>query len=428
MNYQFVDVCVLKLQAGNGGNGALAWRREAHYPQGGPFGGDGGKGGDIIIIGDQNLNNLFHLRNLKTIRAENGVNGASKIQHGAKGQDKIIKVPCGTVVTDLQTGIKICDIVQDGQSFLLCKGGKGGKGNYFFKSSINQAPSLWERGDLGAGLTVKLEIQSIADVGLFGFPNAGKSTFLSNISNAKPKIASYPFTTLEPVLGAVAHRNQKLVFADVPGLIENAANGAGLGHDFLKHLNRCKILIHLIAADDELGIVNSYQVIANEIQQYSAALAAKPTILVINKIDLNYDQAAYEQLINLTKQEVFLISTANKNNMNDLLDRVFQTHDQLMKQVEAGVYEINNTNFPTKNQQTELQISFGKSGWNVEHPEIAYWIHKIPQDTIDNKFRLKAKLAKYQLTEKLLASGAQKNDQIHAYGLVWSFLTDHDYD
>ncbi|WP_391591658.1 GTPase Obg [[Mycoplasma] cavipharyngis] len=426
MNQQFIDVCILKLQAGNGGNGALAWRREAHYPQGGPFGGNGGNGGDIVIVGDQNLNNLFHLRHLKTIKADNGVNGATKIQHGANGANKIIKVPCGTVVIDLATNEKICDIVFHQQSQKLCQGGKGGRGNFYFKSATNQAPSLYERGDLGETLNVKLEIQSIADVGLFGFPNAGKSTFLSQISNAKPKIAAYPFTTLEPVLGLVEHHQEKLVFADIPGLIENAAQGCGLGHDFLKHLNRCKILIHLIATDNELDLVTSYQIISKEIAQYSSLLANKPTIIAINKIDLGFDQKQYEQLITLSKKNVFLISSEKQTNFQSLLDCVFQTFKQLQQQIEQKVLEINNT-ISKQEEKIDLKIIKNESGWSIQHPHIAYWIHKIPQNTIDNRLRLKQKLAKYQIETKLLALGAKKNDQIFAYGLTWSFLTNNDY-
>lgn len=428
MNKQFVDFCIIKLEAGDGGNGALAWRREAHYSHGGPFGGDGGDGGNIVLVGDHNLNNLFHLRNYKRIKANNGQNGATKICHGAKGENKVIKVPCGTVITDLATQERLCDIVYHNQEQLICKGGKGGKGNFFFKSSINQAPSLHERGDLGEIRIIQLEIYSIADVGLLGFPNAGKSTFLAHVSNAKPKIAPYPFTTLQPVLGTVEFNNQKLVFADIPGLVENAASGVGLGHDFLRHINRCKILIHLIDATDLLGLVNSYLIIRNEIKKYSQAIAAKPYLIAINKIDLNYDKTEYEKLVTVSNHEVFLISGMYNQNIQKLLAAAFLKHNQIQKQIEKNVLEINQIIKPEKIISHGVQIIQNSSGWDIKHPQIAYWIHKIPQNTIDNQLRLKQKLNKFNLEKKLLEAGAIKNDQIHAYGLTWSFLTNNDYD
>lgn len=241
---QFVDECVLTLKAGNGGNGVVSWRREAHYPEGGPWGGDGGNGGSIILIGDHNINTLFDLRNKKNIFAQNGENGQTKMATGRNGQDYLIKVPLGTSVYDFDTNELITDILKSGQTYEICKGGKGGRGNAFFKSSFNKAPTLFENGDIGEERKVFLKLKYVADVGIIGFPNAGKSSLVTALTNARPRIANYQFTTLVPILGTTKINDKDIVFADIPGLIEGASEGKGLGHDFLKHIERCQILIH----------------------------------------------------------------------------------------------------------------------------------------------------------------------------------------
>lgn len=426
---QINDFCYLKVKAGNGGDGALAWRREAHVAKGGPFGGDGGDGGDVIFVGDENVNNLFHLRNLKKITAKNGENGANKGMHGHKAENLYIKVPCGTIITDSSGQHKFFDIVYHNQEQLICKGGKGGRGNLFFKSNQNQAPTLYERGDLGEELEIKLEIQSIADVGLLGFPNAGKSTFLASFSNAKPKIAPYPFTTLKPVLGVIEHNNTKLVFADIPGLIENAHQGSGLGFDFLKHLNRCQVLLHLIDANDEHGIVGAFKIIDNEIKQYSHDLYSKPRIIAINKCEHDISEEVITELMRVSGKNIHLISLKNNTNTQQLLNELFTLVTKVKNKIKSDeVLEINTNNIRSKTPDLiEVVVEKNQYGYNVIHPNLAYWVYKIPQNTIGNRLRLKQKFQTWKVNEKLIEAGAQKGDTISCYGLVWTFLNHEHY-
>lgn len=289
----FVDRVSVKLKAGNGGNGIVSFRREAHVPLGGPNGGDGGNGGSIYFVVDTNKSTLLDLRYNKKIVAKNGENGKSKKMHGAKGADVYVKVPQGTLIKDANTNELICDLCQVDQSYEVCKGGKGGRGNYHFASGKDNAPEYAEQGTLGESKDVVLELKLLADVGLIGFPSVGKSTLLSVVSKARPEIADYPFTTLVPNLGVVQVKDgRSFVMADLPGLIEGASQGKGLGIQFLKHIERCRVLVHVIdmGANDGRDPIEDYRIINEELKQYHMRLSERPQIVVANKMDLDNAQ------------------------------------------------------------------------------------------------------------------------------------------
>lgn len=287
---KFFDEAKVEVIAGDGGNGAASFRREKFIPFGGPDGGDGGRGGSIWAIADRNLNTLIDFRYTRIFRAERGENGRGADCYGRGGDDMELRVPVGTVVSDLQTGEIIADLDRDGKRVLIAKGGQGGLGNLHFKSSTNRAPRQCTPGQVGEHRELKLELKVLADVGLLGLPNAGKSTFIRAVSSAKPKVADYPFTTLHPNLGVVRVDHQRsFVIADIPGLIEGAAEGAGLGLRFLKHLQRTGLLLHLVDIapfDPEADPLRDAKAILKELRKYDQSLYAKPRWLVINKIDL----------------------------------------------------------------------------------------------------------------------------------------------
>lgn len=295
----FVDEVRIYVQAGNGGNGSVAFRREKFVPNGGPAGGDGGKGGDIIFVVDSGLNTLMDFRHQRHYRARDGEPGGNNNRHGADAEDVVVRVPPGTLVTDEQ-GRLIADLVNSGESQVVAHGGRGGKGNSHFVSSVHRAPRVAERGQPGEALWVNLELNLLADVGLVGFPNAGKSTLISVVSKARPKIADYPFTTLVPNLGVVDGYGDPFVIADVPGLIEGAHMGAGLGDTFLRHLKRTRVLVHIVDLTPLEGRdpVTDYRIIEHELAAFSPQLASRPVIVVGNKIDVD---GAYENLEKLQR-------------------------------------------------------------------------------------------------------------------------------
>jgi GTP-binding protein len=292
---KFIDEATIKIYAGDGGNGVATFRREKYEPMGGPSGGDGGRGGSVFFEADQNLNTLVDYRYTRTLKAQRGENGRSAECYGAKGDDLILKVPVGTVISDKATGESYADLSQHGDRALLAKGGKGGLGNIHFKSSINRAPRQCTKGEPGEEFELYLELKVLADVGLLGMPNAGKSTFIRSVSAAKPKVADYPFTTLHPNLGVVrVGENQSFVIADIPGLIEGASEGAGLGHQFLRHLARTTLLLHLVDIapfDPAINPVDEARAIVNELKKYDEFLYQKPRWLILNKIDMLEDVA-----------------------------------------------------------------------------------------------------------------------------------------
>ncbi len=287
---QFIDEALIHVRAGDGGNGSAAFRREDGVPRGGPSGGDGGNGGSVIVVADSHLSSLLDYKYKRHYKADRGEDGRSKDQYGAAGEDLVLKVPVGTVIYDQETNEPLVDLDEDGAQFVLAKGGIGGKGNIHFKSPWNQAPTKAEPGTPGEERNVRLELKLLADVGLLGYPNVGKSTFISRVSRAKPKVADYPFTTLVPNLGVVRLSDERtFVIADIPGLIEGASEGAGLGHQFLRHVERCRVLLHIVEATFTTGPDRSpladFDVINGELAQYAPELADKPQVVVLNKVD-----------------------------------------------------------------------------------------------------------------------------------------------
>ncbi|KFF72562.1 GTPase CgtA [Pectobacterium brasiliense] len=323
---KFVDEATILVVAGDGGNGCVSFRREKYIPNGGPDGGDGGDGGDVYLLADENLNTLIDYRFEKSFRAERGQNGQSRDCTGKRGKDITIKVPIGTRVLDQGTGEVLGDMTRHQQSLMVAKGGWHGLGNTRFKSSVNRAPRQKTSGTKGEERELTLELLLLADVGMLGLPNAGKSTFIRAVSAAKPKVADYPFTTLVPSLGVVRmDSEQSFVVADIPGLIEGASEGAGLGIRFLKHLERCRVLLHLVdlAPIDESDPIENAKIIINELEQYGAGLAEKPRWLVFNKVDLIDKAEAEKRAKEIAAalgwdDKYYLISAANREGVNPL--------------------------------------------------------------------------------------------------------------
>ncbi|MCI0476878.1 MAG: GTPase ObgE [Anaerolineales bacterium] len=317
----FFDEAKIFVQAGNGGNGCVSFRREKFVPHGGPNGGHGGNGGDVILVVSPHLNTLFNLRKHPHWIAERGAHGQGSDKHGKNGADLLVPVPRGTMARDMETGELIADLVHADDRTIVARGGRGGRGNSAFASSTNQAPRWAEKGEPGGERTIVLELKLIADVGIIGLPNAGKSTFLASITAARPKIADYPFTTLVPNLGVAIVDDRDIVLADIPGLIEGAHAGTGLGDKFLRHIERTRVLIHLLdgSSDDPLAAFNT---INRELDQYSAHLAEKPQIVGFNKMDLPDAQARWQKLQKAFAKrqiEAYAISAATGQGVRDLL-------------------------------------------------------------------------------------------------------------
>ena len=336
---KFIDEVQVSFVSGDGGDGCSSFRREKFVPKGGPSGGDGGKGGDVILISDSNINTLSSFRYKKFLKAENGQNGQNKDKYGKSGLDLIIKVPIGTIVSSLETNQIIVDMDQDKKKHILIRGGSGGLGNIHFKSSTNQTPTKFTRGSKGEQIDCKLELKILADVGLVGLPNAGKSSFVRKVSHAKPKVADYPFTTIDPSIGTVDYSLTKtFTVADIPGIIKGASDGVGLGIKFLKHLQRTKILIHLIDTshmhNDVITskIIDDFDTINKELTLFSKEIYSKKNFLVFNKIDLweseNIETFKHHLIKFFTekkgfsKENIFFISCLNNNGIKSLLDRI----------------------------------------------------------------------------------------------------------
>ena len=334
----FVDRAKIFIKSGKGGDGAVSFRREPFVPEGGPDGGDGGKGGDVIFQADENLRTLMDFRYKRKDEAENGQNGMKKKRYGKNGQDLVIKVPVGTVVIDEESGLVMKDLTEHGQSFVAAKGGKGGKGNVKYTTSTRQAPNFAEAGGFAKERSVILEMKLIADVGLVGFPNVGKSTLLSVATSARPKIANYHFTTIEPNLGVVQIFDTSFVMADIAGIIEGAHEGAGLGHKFLKHIERTKVLIHVVdvSGSESREPVEDFDKILTELEMYSPKLLRKPQIVVANKIDLISEEdpryIAFKEHVESKGYKVFPMSAPINIGVHEVLAEAAGRLQQLLQQ------------------------------------------------------------------------------------------------
>jgi GTP-binding protein len=332
----FVDECGLTVQAGDGGNGAVAFRREKYVPMGGPAGGDGGRGGSVVFVGDEGLGTLQDLTHQRTIVAQHGADGANKDMHGRAGEDVEVRVPLGTVASDAESGAVLFEITAHRQREVVARGGRGGRGNRHFATPVDRAPRRAEPGATGERRRLKLELKVMADVGLLGFPNVGKSTFISTVSRAKPRIADYPFTTLEPRLGVVVLNERSpgekrtFVLADIPGLIAGASEGAGLGHRFLRHVERTRLLLHLVTLAYEPGRdpLSDYDTLRTELERFDPALAERPEIVVLTKADLPEVRDAYPDLKTRFAERgktLHLVSSATHEGLSALLEEIFDS-------------------------------------------------------------------------------------------------------
>lgn len=362
---KFIDEALIHVEAGDGGSGCVSFRREKFIPKGGPDGGDGGDGGDVYLIADENLNTLIDYRFEKRFAAQRGENGRSSDCTGKRGRDITLRVPVGTRAIDNDTKEILGDLTKHGAKMLVAKGGYHGLGNTRFKSSVNRAPRQKTLGTPGEKRDLQLELMLLADVGMLGLPNAGKSTFIRAVSAAKPKVADYPFTTIVPSLGvARVGADRSFVIADIPGLIEHASEGAGLGIRFLKHLERCRVLIHLvdIAPIDESDPADNIAIIENELFQYSEKLADKPRWLVFNKIDTMSDEEAQERAKDITErlgfdEDYFLISAATGKNVSDLTNEIMDFIEANPREVEEENKEVEDVKFKWDDYHQQAMVN-----------------------------------------------------------------------
>lgn len=358
----FVDKTTIEIRGGDGGNGVVSFRHEIYVDKGGPDGGDGGNGGDVIIAGSRNQNTLATFRYQKELVAQPGKPGSKQKKHGRSGKDLRVMVPVGTVITD-ENGVERADITYDGQEVVVAKGGKGGFGNAHFISSRRQTPRIAEKGEPGEEFEATMELKMIAEVGLIGLPNAGKSTLLSRITNAKPEIANYAFTTIRPNLGvADISKEQSVLIADIPGLIEGASEGKGLGDEFLRHVERTKVLVHLVDAYQD-DIAATYQVIRDELKAYKIDLSGKPEIIAINKVEGLDEEIINDQIATLKKvaakdTPIFAISAASGQNLKDLL---YKIGDVVSQTVEAEV--------DAEEEMPVITLSDTDDAWSVEQTD-----------------------------------------------------------
>ena len=409
----FLDKAKIKILSGKGGNGAVAWRREKYVDKGGPAGGDGGRGGDVYFVADESMTTLMDFKYKSIYKAENGENGRPKSQHGRGGRDLYIKVPLGTIVKDPENDKIIADMTEPDSKVLVAKGGRGGRGNCRFATAQKRAPQFCEPGEPGIERDLELELKLIADVGLLGMPNAGKSTLISVISEAKPKIADYPFTTLVPHLGVVKRPSgDGFVVADIPGLIEGASEGIGLGHEFLRHVERCRFLIHVIDISQENPFEN-YEKINNELKKHSERLANLYQVIALNKID-SVDEDVQQEYFNKFKKvssDVFLISAATKQNIKQFMDFIMQKVDEIPKPEFKVDVDIDLA--ATDNDDSAYSIyKLDKNTYCVEGGKILRLANVTDTRNIDQLYRFQNILASLNVYEALKEAGIKDGDMV----------------
>jgi GTP-binding protein len=416
----FLDTATIYCKAGNGGKGAVSFHRAKYEPAGGPDGGNGGKGGNIYFMADPSSSTLINFRYSQHFRAENGMRGEDSNKTGASGNEIVIKVPRGTIVKDAETGGIIADIFNYDEKVLIFKGGNGGRGNTVFCTPTRRSPAFAENGETTIERKIKLELKTIADVGLVGFPNVGKSTFLSVISAAKPKIANYHFTTLSPNLGVVQHYDRNFVVADIPGLIEGAAEGLGLGHEFLRHLERVRLIVHIldISGSEMRDPIEDYKIIRKELKHYSEKLYNLPEIIVANKCDLAVDDDKVKELEAYTGQEVLKISAATTDGVKKVVDKMSNMLKDLpeIEQMEFVPFEYDEID-KTSYEITQVDGIYYITGNFID--ELA---RKAYLDDTDSNNWFQKKMRNRGIIDDLRAHGAKDGDTICVLDLEFEFM------
>ncbi|MEA5018168.1 MAG: GTPase ObgE [Erysipelotrichaceae bacterium] len=424
----FIDKVKIVVKAGRGGDGIVAYRREKYVPLGGPAGGDGGDGGNVIFVVDTNKSTLLDLRYNKKIIADDGERGKPKKMHGANGNDTIIKVPLGTLVKDLTTDTVIADLTNPDQAMVIAKGGKGGRGNFHFMSSRNSAPDFCESGLFGEEKEVIVELKLLADAGLVGFPSVGKSTFLSVVSAAKPEIAAYPFTTIVPKLGVVKVKDgRSFVLADLPGLIQGAHLGKGLGHQFLKHIERCRVIIHILdmGAEDHRDPLDDYRIINEELKAYQYRLSERPQVVIANKMDLDNAENNLKRFKQkypevLVFPAITLIDEGTDPILYHVMDLIektpfFPLTDE-SDQDESVVYGYNN-------EDEEIIVrNLGNSQWRVSGSKVEKMMLRAKTDTEADIFRLGNNFRKLGVDQALREAGAEDGDKVYILDFAFEFV------
>lgn len=422
----FVDEVILKVEAGKGGDGCLAFRREKYIPMGGPFGGNGGKGSDIKFVVDEGLHTLIDLRYMKVVKGPKGENGSGKNQNGKNAEDVIIKVPQGTIVTDEETGLILADLKNKDDQVVVALGGRGGRGNTAFKTQSNPAPNFAENGEPGEKRVLKVELKLLADVGLVGLPSVGKSTLISKISAAKPKIAAYHFTTLTPNLGVVrASNNRSFVVADLPGLIEGASLGEGLGDKFLKHIERTRVIAHVIDMGGTEGRnpIDDYNTIRNELKEFNESLLTRPEIIVANKMDV---EGAKENLKEFKKKvknkDIFEISAIEGTGLDAVINRLADILDEIpiTPLIEEEKYE-SYVLYKFKKEDAYTINKDYDGVWVIRGKEVEKLLEMTRFSTEEAIARFANKLRKMGIDDKLVELGAQEGDRVRILDYEFEF-------
>lgn len=423
----FIDKARIFVKAGNGGNGAVSFRREKYVPAGGPDGGDGGRGANIIMVADTGLRTLMDFKYKKKYSAQHGEDGSKKKRAGKNGEDLILSVPEGTVIRDEKTGLIIADLKKAGDQAVVARGGYGGKGNQHFANAVRQAPAFAKSGTDGQERWITLELKMIADVGLLGFPNVGKSTFLSVVTSAKPKIANYHFTTLTPNLGVVQTRHgESFVIADIPGIIEGAADGVGLGHDFLRHVERTKVLVHIV---DISGIegrdpIDDFEKINEELGLYNERLSTRPQLVVANKSDLLFDESIYENFKKTMEEkgyEVFKMSAATRDGVDQVIDRVSQLLNEV-EEVELVSQEEMYRPELDVDDEAGLKIEVDEDGiYVVTGKELRRIMYSVNFDDMESLQFFQAQMEAKGVFDMLREAGIEDGDTVKIYELEFEF-------
>ena len=417
----FVDEVSVKLIAGKGGDGCTAFRREKYIAMGGPNGGNGGKGADIIFVADESLRTLIDLKMQKIIKGSKGNNGKGSDRNGANAENVYIKVPEGTVVSNKNTGDVICDLVKNGQECIVAHGGRGGRGNKSFATHDNPAPKMSELGAPGEEVEIKCELKMLADVGLVGFPSVGKSTILSVISNATPKIAAYHFTTLSPNLGVVRVYDDTFVMADLPGLIEGASEGLGLGFQFLRHTSRCKVIAHVLdmSRESARNPMEDYEIIKNELKKYNEKMLNKPSVIIANKMDAEGAEENLKEFMKKYPNEVVIpISAAT----NQGLDKLMITLNDIIKNVPKEE-ESTEESFKSYTYEEEKPFEITKEGsiWVVKGKRVEELFQMTRFTEEESVLRFARILKKMGVEDKLEALGAQRGDEVKIMDYIFNF-------